>query len=883
MKRAVVFWIAGMAAFSACTARGQGTEPANRPQEVDALVAGLAADKFQVREDSTYKLWELGDTALEALKVAAASEDPEVAYRAQGLVRKIEHHITPDTDPTVIALVERYMKADRDDKPQILSKIRERRGYHQFLKLYATETDEVLKSSLSAEAHGVAIIAAREKLVEGKPEDARRFLEMSPRDAQSLMSLAAFHRGQGTLAAELEKEKRSPDPAWRAAIYRAMGDAGRAREAATEAGDATLMAYMALFEGDPLLWLTLRQNGENPWATSQYLSIVTNLWKGRPITPAALEPLAKALKGQDEERKLAAANVAMLLGEPALVEPFFLKMDYARLKVEYLEGLDRIPEVFKVLGVDPEKKDFREWAAKRFELVMRDEEGAAGAREELVELAGTAERLGISDELSPIYAAPLLKMAEQDEDFFLQFMAEIFGSVKLARDVGARWAGDDPAKWRSLAKVAFQENEMTLELWDWTSALKPDAGPAERFDGLVALLGFSTDPDGLGRRWLDLAWEAYGRGGEADKSVILRRIDAAVNPEKGITLGNMPLTGDVETFLKVWDLMKPEDRHERMYSMAVRSLAAAGRWQEVAETFENLIERNRSGPQLFLLAHHHAYAAAARRKCGQEREAAEHDAWVEKLALGDWTAAQEFATQYSFGGDEKRAAMWTLRAAMEVPPEVDRIDAMDEIIGACAQRFLEEGKWRPAAALGEAKALMASGVEFPNMAPRPLLLARLKADLPLALSLLPADRARAVAMLDRCHAYMPSGGTLADDFFPSVRRAGLLKEHARWFASSWDTLTSQISAYPASHNLRNNIGWMGGRAVMRLEESRTHMEEALRLNPEQGTYLDTMAEICFAERDRKAALKWSSRAVNFLVIDPQIRRQYDRFSTAPFP
>ena len=61
------------------------------------------------------------------------------------------------------------------------------------------------------------------------------------------------------------------------------------------------------------------------------------------------------------------------------------------------------------------------------------------------------------------------------------------------------------------------------------------------------------------------------------------------------------------------------------------------------------------------------------------------------------------------------------------------------------------------------------------------------------------------------------------------------------------------------------------------------MTEALALNPDQAAYLDTMAEVQFAKRDRKAALKWSAQAVNYSSGDSMIRRQYERFANSPFP
>ena len=48
-------------------------------------------------------------------------------------------------------------------------------------------------------------------------------------------------------------------------------------------------------------------------------------------------------------------------------------------------------------------------------------------------------------------------------------------------------------------------------------------------------------------------------------------------------------------------------------------------------------------------------------------------------------------------------------------------------------------------------------------------------------------------------------------------------------------------------------------------------------------YLDTIAELKFAQGNRKAALEWSQRSVSFAPFEDMIRSQHDRFRTAPLP
>jgi predicted Zn-dependent protease len=92
-----------------------------------------------------------------------------------------------------------------------------------------------------------------------------------------------------------------------------------------------------------------------------------------------------------------------------------------------------------------------------------------------------------------------------------------------------------------------------------------------------------------------------------------------------------------------------------------------------------------------------------------------------------------------------------------------------------------------------------------------------------------------------------------------------------------------IRLYPQSDNTRNTAAWFASRALRRLDEAATHLKAALAARPEQPAYLDTMAEILFAQGQRSKALEWSARAVNFEPSDPMIRRQHERFRADPLP
>ena len=245
----------------------QSRNPGSRRREksLAALIQDLADDKFRVRENASRKIWEIGEPALAALQEAAAGKDPEQAYRARELIRKIQLHITPDTDPAVIALVERYAKATPNEKVGLFDQMHKRRAWRQILKLYAAETNPELQARLMRSVEGVAVVAARERLLAGDAAGAREFLEMAPADAAGLLALADFHRSQGTLDAELKRAKTlkgAQADAWQLALHRAAGKSGsrpgRRDRSRVNSGSPPRCPRLL---GDPLPWLRANEIG----------------------------------------------------------------------------------------------------------------------------------------------------------------------------------------------------------------------------------------------------------------------------------------------------------------------------------------------------------------------------------------------------------------------------------------------------------------------------------------------------------------------------------------------------------------------------------------------------------------------------------------------
>ena len=827
-----------------------------------------------------------------ALQETAVGKDPEQAYRARELIRKIQMHLTPDTDPGVMALVERYAKATPNEKIGLFTQMHKKRAWRQILKLYATETNPEVQVRLQRLVDGVAIVAARECLEDGDANGAREYLELAPADAAGLLALADFHRSQGTLEAELKRAKTLKGvqaDAWQLALYRASGNLEAARDAAVAAGELKISAAMSALLGDPLPWLRKNQvAGDGGAIHKPYTDLAIKRWQGTTLRASDLEPLVRSANSKNRGERPNGINSLFLLGETDLAEEAFLK-NSPREAFTYFESLERIPQALKALGLDPEKPDYDGWVEKRVGRLAKDDAGddheVAMDVPELMKLANFLERRGLNAQNATAFLKPLAALAGQDAKVFTDFLATLFGgslsdrgeteaAPELARVAAITWAGENAERWDEVIVAAFGGQPEATVLWDWLIVLDPKASRVERLDGILALCGMGRDPLRLREKWLALAWEAIRNAPEEKRRPFLMSL---------VYLSRQ--CPDVATSLKIWDQLPEELRDEVPWREHVSDLAVAGRWEEAADCYLNLIDRLAKAHQ-DSQPWFHASAAACLRRAGRAGDAVAHDVLVEKLALG--SNALEIANGYAEGGDYQRAADWWARAARQYDPASEYFSFA---LHYHLQTLLDQGDWKVVASVSEVRAQSAAAVDSSNERALLELRLRLQADLGRGLANLKADRAGSLAILANCHRLFPSDGSLADDFFPALRKVGLLKEHDEWFQISWERMTAVLAKFPDSDNTCNTAAWLASRARRHLDEAAALETKALASLPNQSAYLDTMAEIQFAKGKREKALEWSVRAVNYshlnqnLIVDErdQIRQQFERFRSAPLP
>ncbi len=862
----------------------------SKAEAVSALVAGLADESYRVRVESTRDLWEMGEKALPELRRAVTSEDPEIAMRAKDLLRKIELGILPDSSPEIVELVMRYDEGSPQVRRQVVERLRHLRAWRQLLKIHEMERDRATLNLIEGELAGVALDAAREALA-AEPQDikgALAYLEMArPGGPAEWMAAAAIHRIAGTLDKELAKIPANAKGELQVRRYTLLAAAGRIGEAAAAAEAAGLevtAAQLRLLEGDPLPWLKVAPVPEDTMAApglGDYREFAARRWKGGEARPGDVRKFRRLAEAGDEEEQQMGMGLLYLTGDNAHADNL-LAARFPMYAFEHFESAERIDEALAAIGLDAAQPDYAAWAAKRFRVLIHEEEEKMGESEELAMMAGFMAEHGLHEELREAFLPGLKEMAEGNADQFISTSTSLFhmGATGVVLEALPAYAKEEDALWHQLVSGYFGRAATAAEFWEWLGILRPELSFSQRFEWMATLRGYLPDRDGRVEAFFGRAWPALEAMNEADRERYLSHLLVT-----GPTSGSMEhYVEAIARFQRIADARKSGNPYATpAYAMC---LGALGRWREAADLWLGWVRQSPEKPEF------RVYASACLRRAGAEEEADAQARMAEYLALADPELQNSCASAFALAGDFERAGRWWLRAAVEATtPEA--FASSFRFSGPLLMHAREVGDWKLAAALSEADALQSVIAGSGNIS---FFLygsaQRLNADMARAFVSLDRDREGALELLGRIHRQAGVDGALADYFYPTLREKGLKAQHDKWFGESWALLEKLISRFPAGDNLRNTAAWTASRANRRLDEAEAHLEKALEFRPNQAAYLDTMGEIWFARRDRAKAVEWSEKAVRHGLLDDLRRgrgnnyllvRQYERFKRGGFP
>ena len=118
---------------------------------------------------------------------------------------------------------------------------------------------------------------------------------------------------------------------------------------------------------------------------------------------------------------------------------------------------------------------------------------------------------------------------------------------------------------------------------------------------------------------------------------------------------------------------------------------------------------------------------------------------------------------------------------------------------------------------------------------------------------------------------------MLEDLYQLLVDSEKIDEANKLFKTTYQVSKATVIRFPNHGQHNNNHAWLLSRCSKNLDEALEHANRAVQLEPDNGAFLDTLAEVHFQRGDRSKAIEFSEKAVNLLDGDAQVLRQLERF------
>lgn len=835
--------------------------------QLRALAEGLGSEDFEARDRAMEDLWMKADAALPYLQKMLESDDPEMQARARELRRQILSGILPDTPPEIAALLEKFNKAKGRQRLSVINELYRAKAYDYLFRLMRIEEDADLLAQMKKNMERFLPTIVRASLIEGKWDDARRYLEQwhSPGNDRNL---AALLQTRGLLDAELKRLSESQKPEDRArylAFLQFVGDPQAVFDEAVAQNNAGVRDMAGILLGKPefalrssLVDLNVNQR--------RYLQIVLARLEGddKKVEDLRAELLASAAGGGELLNQ--ARSVFYHLGDLSEVEN--LMQDDEEAQETFYFAMEKPLLGLEAAGIKDGKLDAA-WLLKQcnqmVDGVMENEEETDNVKLKI--LAAFFENHGDLESSSAIVEAYARAfMGEDQEDYLAAYVSDflIYAPRSFCLAIDKLYAGKKVKEGQRILLMIFNNYREESEVLAWTyqkvQLLRPKLSMGEQ-----ARMTLSCATDSC---YVDLAERAQLLAEMEEKALVDLKNGMVEEMQNLMRLAI--LRNDSESLVRIGTQLKEAGENNWGYALTLNH-AYWGRWKEAEKTWADYLKTEAQyenvPPFLYL-------SGLLMEKAGQ-KEAAEKKMAQARLLGMDENEYRASVLSYLSNFAEPDVQYAYLKRQF--------LSQADENVSNLALLFQEATKnhdWPVAEASGEVL-LSRMGLESNEVE---VLQIRYGTDMARGFRLYAEGKiAEAEKTLEAAHDLRPGSGLHADELFPQLREIGLLSLHDRLFEKTYQRVMDVLKVYPDSENDKNTAAWLASRALLKLDEAEKMMNEVLQNSPVNSAYLDTMAELQFAKGNRAKALEWSRKSLLNEVSDRTLRGQYERYKNAPLP
>lgn len=851
------------------------TPPPEAPsaEAIAKAARDLAADDFKDREKATEFLWRAGPAAIPALEKAAASNDFEVKFRAQGILDKVRYGITPETPAEVAKLLESFRKGDMSAKHRILLQLKDKGETKIILQLLRVEKDPNFQR-IAGELYRNELDRMLPQVIAKRDFDqVEQILTQNALQDPTMQRLATFWilRGKAEDQAVKLREnlEKTEDPIARRQLVwllRARGDLTGAVEAAQKLDDKELTIALAMETRDWKTAAKLEQdmldNNDPP------LPELTRLlsWQHLAGEQAAADKSAAAVRklGESHVSNVWISAKGLLLSERAGDGIDVLRKDIPDVAFRLLAFRSDYEGALKLAGAEAGTDFTRDWYEKlpsqekttinvhRFTYaadILRQlywlgrKEDAAKLRKLLLEIADAPENRNLNGRVT--LAAMELRAGMEDEALEDAAMAlyQPGGRSILSRYFPKHYA--HASRW-----------------WEFLRQQDPKQDPRETLLTLQQLLRTSSKNGPL-KDWEELVSKAAEKAGGLDpvqRGAWLQNLaetcDLQGNRELAIKYAKEAVEDLPTAGLTLGQLLDADKQHE----------AAAAAYLKVWETdMSQAVALHLCGKSLI---------AAGKAEAGKEKQE------TASLLCLDAAVRRNFAFALHERGHSADALPQYELSLRTGPPESWAASNAAENIG---NLIVKTDPLRAADLWQRLQLYLLTPTANPTEFEPLLDISRLVHKTRARGLLAAGKKEEAIAEIKLAEQISPGNIDLAEDLVPLLKANGLAAEAAALYERAYAVHAPLAQKFPESPALRNNVAWLSAVSHQRLDEALTNAQKAVELAPKTPSYLDTLAEVHFHKGDRPQAVTFAKQALELVPANRLFAERLKHFETDPLP
>jgi predicted Zn-dependent protease len=852
----------------------EGQKEARPPdrEEIIRAINELKSDDFQVREAATKRIWQMGRLAEPFLRKAVAQDSAELHYRGKRVLGEFKLGLYPDTPENIRNLVQAYRTGNNNDKQLAINNLIRLGETDILIRLVKQEKDSDIRATVATRIAANVEEKAPELIYSDQLEKAEELLELAALSTPGMRSYAAFLLQAGKLDAAIKAQRELIDDsrtdaellAW---MLRTRGDFTEAEQIFTKLGDNTRSRETRVAAGDLQAYAEMFTDPNRPAADTLGFAaaaarLTGDMEKFERIT-ADIEQYARA-HPDELDRCL---NALIINGD--FKRAFRLAGEMNRTEVANMETWRyRFDEAFKALGVTEDGAPYRQWLEgfkDNFKITSEKQIDAAimpavKVTEGCILTGQLEEAQRIMRETAALLEArkaSLLPLIYRESQLKLNKLALKHAESAMKLEI----EGD-------VIETLFQEVDEagTRRCWEQISRTFSDEPTVARLERMTAL--FDTNQQ-----------EALRDKREETIDALVASAKAAPQREAGQALWQSVaylgrLHGQWElAAMATGNWVQLLGNEVLWFNLMAYGdiLMSAGKPQMAVEQYDKAWKMEPSNPALLYLK------ALALHGAGEADSAASLKKKASLMAIGDITKRHYLAYYMWLHNDQEMAREQDRLILRLANP---REGAHPEALRRRSADLKLNGNSREAATALECYMLsMMQPVNQSSVISRKAALgyAMDLGTLQAKHALESGKAADAAAQIARLQEINSSDSSMLEDMYQLLVDAGKQKEADNLFATTYATCKSVADRFPGRAQHHNNLAWLLSRCAKQLDEALKHANRAVGSEPENGAFLDTLAEVHFQLGNRKKAVELSEKAVVILNDDAQVRRQLERF------